>query len=66
MRCSVPVFFLTQNQWERYEVLEHSYTLAASLSLKIWITSSRILDSTGMFLCAQGTCSMTGILTGPK
>jgi len=59
-------FFLTQNHREWYKVSECSYTLAASFSQKILITSSKRPGGIGRFLSAQGTCSITGILTGAK
>ena len=66
MRCNVPLFFTTQNHQEQYDVLECSYTLTVNLSLKIWMMLPIIPEGMGMFLCAQGMCSMTGILTGEK
>ena len=59
-----PFFFLTQNQWDRYEALDGSYTPAAIFFLNMSITLLRMLVGIGIFLWIQGVWATVGILTG--
>ena len=63
---SEPFFFGTQNQRERYDASERSYTPAAIFSLNMSMTLSSIPVGIGMFLYTQGVWATVGILTGEK